>query len=64
VTLVDVIYYGTLFETFSAAKEPCKYPLLDAWFKNVSKNEKLTAGIEFVKDQVLLDNLLLTLCMS
>ena len=51
-TLVDVIYYGTLLETFSAAKEPSKYPRLLAWFTLVSKNEKLSAGIDFVKEQV------------
>lgn len=51
-TLVDVIYFATLFETFSAAKEPSKYPLLEAWFNLVSKNEKMIAGIEFIKEQV------------
>ncbi|KAI8083893.1 tRNA synthetases class I (M)-domain-containing protein [Thamnidium elegans] len=43
VTLVDIIYYGTLFETFSSAKEPSKYPLLAAWFDIVSKNSKMAA---------------------
>lgn len=52
ITLVDVTYYGTLFETFSAAKEPSKYPLLAAWFAVVSKNEKLNAGIQHIKDQL------------
>lgn len=51
ITLVDVTYYGTLFETFSAAKEPSKYPLLVSWFDIVSKNEKLNAGIQHIKDQ-------------
>ncbi|GAA5799766.1 hypothetical protein HPULCUR_005184 [Helicostylum pulchrum] len=52
VTIVDVIYYGTLFETFSSAKEPSKYPLLAAWFDIVSKNAKMIAGIEYIKEQI------------
>ncbi|KAG2196831.1 hypothetical protein INT46_001748 [Mucor plumbeus] len=51
VTLVDVIYYGTLYETLSSAKDLSKYPTLSAWFSTVSKNEKFTAGIEHVKEQ-------------
>ncbi|KAF1799189.1 tRNA synthetases class I (M)-domain-containing protein [Mucor lusitanicus] len=51
VALVDVIYYGTLFETLSSAKDLSKYPTLSAWFNTVSKNEKFTAGVEHVKEQ-------------
>jgi hypothetical protein len=51
--LVDVIYYGTLYETLSSAKDLSKYPTLSAWFSTVSKNEKFTAGIEHVKEQVI-----------
>lgn len=56
--MVDVIYYGTLFETFSSVKEPSKYPLLEEWFNLVSKNEKMIAGIEFIKEQVRISSLL------
>ncbi|KAI8887977.1 methionyl-tRNA synthetase [Backusella circina FSU 941] len=51
ITTVDVIFYGTLYEAFSTAKEPSKYPTLQAWFDVVSKNEKVNAGVEFIKEQ-------------
>ncbi|KAI9478725.1 MAG: tRNA synthetases class I (M)-domain-containing protein [Benjaminiella poitrasii] len=50
-TVVDVIYYGTLVETLSSAKDLSKYPLLSAWFEIVSKNDKFVAGVEHVKEQ-------------
>ncbi|KAI7902765.1 tRNA synthetases class I (M)-domain-containing protein [Cokeromyces recurvatus] len=51
VTVVDVIYYGTLVETLSSAKDLSKYPVLSAWFATVSKNEKFVAGVEHIKEQ-------------
>ncbi|CEP20143.1 hypothetical protein [Parasitella parasitica] len=51
VSLVDVIYYGTLFETLSSAKDLSKYPALFAWFNIVSENEKFAAGVDHVKEQ-------------
>jgi hypothetical protein len=52
ITTVDVVFYGTLYEAFSTAKEPSNYPTLQAWFDVVSKNEKISAGVEFIKEQV------------
>ncbi|KAI8356616.1 tRNA synthetases class I (M)-domain-containing protein [Choanephora cucurbitarum] len=50
VTVVDAIYYGTLFETLTSAKDLSKFPLLSSWFTTVSKNEKIAAGVDFVKE--------------
>ena len=51
-TVVDAIYYGTLFETLTSAKDLSKFPLLSSWFTTVSKNEKIAAGVDFVKELV------------
>ncbi|CEI98711.1 Putative Cytoplasmic methionine-tRNA ligase Mrs1 [Rhizopus microsporus] len=51
VGFLDVIYYGALVEAFASFKEPSKYPLLAAWFEIVSKNTKVTAAVEYVKEQ-------------
>ncbi|ORE14650.1 methionyl-tRNA synthetase [Rhizopus microsporus] len=53
VGFLDVIYYGALVEAFASFKEPSKYPLLAAWFDIVSKNTKVAAAVEYVKEQVL-----------
>ncbi|KAG1010335.1 hypothetical protein G6F27_004746 [Rhizopus arrhizus] len=52
VGFVDVIFYGTLVEAFASFKEPSKYPLLAAWFDIVSKNSKVSAAVEHIKEQV------------
>ncbi|CAO3685455.1 unnamed protein product [Rhizopus microsporus] len=52
VGFLDVIYYGALVEAFASFKEPSKYPLLAAWFDIVSKNTKVAAAVEYVKEQV------------
>ncbi|KAG0768586.1 hypothetical protein G6F29_002593 [Rhizopus arrhizus] len=51
VGFVDVIFYGTLVEAFASFKEPSKYPLLAAWFDIVSKNSKVSAAVEHIKEQ-------------
>ncbi|CEG82275.1 Putative Methionine-tRNA ligase (EC:6.1.) [Rhizopus microsporus] len=51
VGFLDIIYYGALVEAFASFKEPSKYPLLAAWFDVVSKNTKVAAAVEYVKEQ-------------
>ncbi|KAI8968167.1 tRNA synthetases class I (M)-domain-containing protein [Mycotypha africana] len=51
VTIVDAIYYGTLVETLTSAKDLSKYSTLAKWFSIVSKNDKMVAGVEYVKEQ-------------
>ncbi|ORE02919.1 methionyl-tRNA synthetase [Rhizopus microsporus var. microsporus] len=53
VGFLDIIYYGALVEAFASFKEPSKYPLLAAWFDIVSKNTKVAAAVEYVKEQVI-----------
>lgn len=48
---MDVIFYGTLVEAFASFKEPSKYPVLAAWIDIVSKNDKVSAAVEHIKEQ-------------
>ncbi|KAG2217801.1 hypothetical protein INT45_005631 [Circinella minor] len=49
--VVDVIYFGSLYETLSDT-DLSKYPSLGAWFTLVSKSPLITKALEIVDKQV------------
>ncbi|KAI9023485.1 tRNA synthetases class I (M)-domain-containing protein [Phycomyces nitens] len=50
--IVDVIYYGALYDVLQANTETSKYSALTAWFERVSKIDVVVKSLEVVKGQI------------
>ncbi|KAI8144458.1 tRNA synthetases class I (M)-domain-containing protein [Fennellomyces sp. T-0311] len=50
-TAVDVVFFGTLYETLSGS-DLAKYPALASWFANVSKAPVVAKALETVDKQI------------